>query len=58
MTITLDGRKLMANVTMKVKIVQSREMKLRVWVARQLFFLAARVLGCKIKMTFNLVKKA
>ena len=41
------------NVTMHVTIVETREFRLRTWIAKQLLRLAAWVLGCGIEVNTN-----
>lgn len=47
---TYRVRKLSHRVTLSVRIVETPELRLRVWIAKRLIWLAARVLGCRNKI--------
>ena len=54
--IILEHRKLPRGAVLTVEIVETREWKVRLWVAQKLLVLAAMVLGCRIE--FGLGRKA
>lgn len=47
---TIDMRRLMAQTTLRVRVVRVREHRARMWVAVRLIRLAARVLGCGVEV--------
>lgn len=43
-------RKMSREITIEVTFIETREWKLRKWLAKQLVILAAKVLGCGIEV--------
>lgn len=46
-------RKMSHEITITVTFVETREWKLRKWIAKQLIVLASKVLGCGIEVVDN-----